>query len=557
MGCSPSKTSKAGTTYPESHASQLGRVPPSTSQPSPGSSHLDAHLQQEQQLLQSQQQSLIGPPQPPFNMAQIPPPLPPRPAQASPFPFITRRGYTLLEGDSPFRFISLNTPNLLFLEDRPDCGWVLPDPWEQYDALKTIALFGGRVTRTYCLGAENGQHMQHPRQYNEDCFVTIDHALAKARDVGVRLIIPLVNNYGGKDQAGGECGHDALFGNYMQYAKHRNKKPSQFFTDPELIDDFKHMLSFLLNRINTVNGVRYGDDPTVLAWQLGNELGGWKGPNPPTSWTLQMTSFIRSLAPRTLVADGTMGGLEAKTKWDKQALASPDGPDIFVNHYYYGESDLKRLKEDSAYVAKHGKAFVVGEFGFSNVGVYGRIYEEILRNDKISGSLIWSLRFHSMFGGFYVHGESGGKYSAYHAPGFRARNHGFCAEEADVMPQIRHYALRIQGYADPNSVPMPIPEAPWLLNDIRPGWIRFRGAAWAARYVIWRGTAVEDTQGGQGINWDQHPLASDILDDVCSGSTIWKDMSAAKGVPYYYAVQAVGVGGGVSPWSNVVGPVYA
>lgn len=34
----------------------------------------------------------------------------------------------------------------------------------------------------------------------------------------------------------------------------------------------KKIFTFLLNRTNTVNGKRYGDDPTVLAWETGNEM---------------------------------------------------------------------------------------------------------------------------------------------------------------------------------------------------------------------------------------------------------------------------------------------
>ncbi|KNC98715.1 uncharacterized protein SPPG_06393 [Spizellomyces punctatus DAOM BR117] len=527
MGCAPSKSSVQGNSYPGMGPGQGQPVnqlplPPRPNQPQPST-------------------------QPTHSNPQIAP----APSDSSGMSFITRQGHTLYENGRPFRFISINVPNLFFIEDRPDaCGWVLPDPYEQHDALLTVAHMGGRVARTYTLGAGCNFHVTQPRKYNEDCFVAMDHALAIARNVGVRLIVPLVNNYGGKDEVGA-CG-DALFGNYAAFAGLRGKKPSAFWTDPELVEDFKHLISFVLNRVNTVNGIRYGDDPIVLAWQLGNELGGWNGPNPPTSWTLGMTAHIRSLAPNTLVLDGTMGGLKAKDKYDRQALSSPAGPDIFTNHYYYGESDIKRLKDDSSFVAKHSKAFIVGEFGFSNTGVYGRMYEDILRNDKVTGSLIWSLRFHSMFGGFYVHSEEGGKYWSYHAPGFPSRNRGFCFEEAEVIPQIRNYALRIQGL-DPRTVPYPVPQAPYLLEDIRPKCFRFRGSAWAARYVIYRGRARDEFGG---VEWEPNPVATNVTDDVCSGSTLWRDEGAMEGVPYYYAVQAVGVGGDCSPWSNVVGPTY-
>ena len=38
------------------------------------------------------------------------------------------------------------------------------------------------------------------------------------------------------------------------------------------------MMAYVLNRRNTITGVRYGDDPCVLAWETGNELQyNWKG----------------------------------------------------------------------------------------------------------------------------------------------------------------------------------------------------------------------------------------------------------------------------------------
>ncbi|KAI9017353.1 glycoside hydrolase superfamily [Gaertneriomyces semiglobifer] len=489
---------------------------------------------------------------------QSAPDVPPRPrVNAQPSdghgqPFITRHGSTLLENGRPFKFISMNIPNLLFLEDRPCTdSRVVPDPWEQHDALSTIAQMGGRVARTYTLGVGQCYHITAARTYNEQAFVGIDYALAIARQVGVRLIIPLINNYNGKkDQIGG--GDDCAFGTYGLFAGLRGKRPSQFWTDREVIEDFKHLISFLLNRVNTINGIRYGDDSTVLAWELGNELGGWEGARPPTSWTMEVTAHIRSLAPQSLVAAGAMGGLDAPKRFDKDAVSSPNGPDIYTNHYYYGESDLSRIPRDASYVAKFNKVFYIGEFGFSNTNVYGRIYDQVIRNPQISGSMIWSLRFHSMFGGFYVHKEDG-NYWSYHAPGFRSRSRGFCEEEWQVVPQIRHFAYVVQG-CDPASIPMPVPQAPYLLLDIKPNCLRFRGSAWAASYVIWRGVA--NGPSDSGVEWDQGPIATGVTDDVPSGESIWADPTAMQGIGYFYKVQAVGVQGGLSEWSNVVGPVH-
>lgn len=91
--------------------------------------------------------------------------------------------------------------------------------------------------------------------------------------------------------------------------------------------------------------------------------------------------------------DGTIGGLKSKTKLNREVLSSPTGPDIFANHYYHGGDDVRRLKDDASLTAKYNKAFIIGEFGFSSTEVYARMYENMLVNSNVTGSLMWSLRY--------------------------------------------------------------------------------------------------------------------------------------------------------------------
>lgn len=38
------------------------------------------------------------------------------------------------------------------------------------------------------------------------------------------------------------------------------------------VSRYKLIIDFLLNRKNSINGRRYGDDPTILAWETGERL---------------------------------------------------------------------------------------------------------------------------------------------------------------------------------------------------------------------------------------------------------------------------------------------
>jgi hypothetical protein len=188
--------------------------------------------------------------------------------------FITRKGSQLFDGNAPFRFISYNLPNLFLIEDKPGMKgtYLPPHPSEQLDAMATIAGSYGRVARSYTLAAGYGHHVPAIGTYNETAFLAMDHAIAAAKKHDVRLIIPLVNNHNGQDTPDSECN----FGSYGSFTKLRRKKPSEFFTDGTLRKDFKDLLSYLLNRVNTVTGTAYKNEPTIMAWQLGNELGSWE-----------------------------------------------------------------------------------------------------------------------------------------------------------------------------------------------------------------------------------------------------------------------------------------
>ena len=67
---------------------------------------------------------------------------------ADPWPIITRRGDALYEGDRPFRFLGLDTPNLQQHESQvlPDYSNRFPDEYETRDALETLRRVGARAT---------------------------------------------------------------------------------------------------------------------------------------------------------------------------------------------------------------------------------------------------------------------------------------------------------------------------------------------------------------------------------------------------------------------------
>ena len=183
--------------------------------------------------------------------------------------FITVKGDKLMDGDAELRFISCNVPNLHYIEDYlPFSGtnqWRLPDEFEIRDALISIKQMGGKVARIYVFSVrKEGDtveifHVEGPGKFNEEAFKTFDKVLQIANEVGIRLIVPFVDNWW-------------WWGGPKEYAAFRGKPKDGFWTDEQLIADFKQTIEFVLNRTNTITGIPYKQDKAILAWETGNEI---------------------------------------------------------------------------------------------------------------------------------------------------------------------------------------------------------------------------------------------------------------------------------------------
>jgi mannan endo-1,4-beta-mannosidase len=420
------------------------------------------------------------------------------------------------------------------LPPKKDYAWVPPAALEQEDAILSIKGAEGRVIRTYCLGFGPRHHVTGLDQYYEPAWVAFDNALALCRTHGVKLIVPIINNH---------CTLGAgYFGDYISLCQFRNLPASQFYKNPILRQDMKDIIMYMLNRTNTVNGIKYCDDSSILAWQLGNELCGWDGPvnmDEYLDWVFDISTFIKTLAPNTLVADGTLGGRNASKRFLPQLLQYP-ALDIFSNHYYHGDEDLNRINVDSKLVASYGKAFLCGEFGFEDRPCI-KVFNQVLANSRVSGALIWSLRYHSrdgnfiidLLGGFYTHQEDGGYYS-FHIPGFQSNtSDGFGPSELKMAKFVRNLNLKIQNRSTSTQFPTPPSCHPAAGFIQSPNALRWFGSAWASSYQIERKEGDDSSI----------IIATSVSDNVSTGKVIYNDVTAIPGKKYEYYIKPVSCDG--------------
>ena len=441
--------------------------------------------------------------------------------------FITRSVDKLMDGTQEYRFISFNDDGILKTwKDEP------PVTFEMENALSCIAQMGGTALRCYCISiGDTNAHVIGPNTFSEDYFAATDKLIQLADQYGVRLIFVLVDM------------HSFHVGGVANYEAFRGQPSGSFFYDSQIMQDYKDTFSYIANRVNTFTGVAYKDDPTILAWETGNEL--WE---PPTAWTNEMSAYIKSVDPNHLVVDGNHNFNGINTS----SLADPN-IDIISRHYYPDQvgEDFATACNTDRNICQGYKAFVLGEFGqaegselVSWSDTIPAFLDALIANGT-SGAMVWALRSHYKAGGFIIHTDL---LENYRWPGFSS---GDVWQETYKVNMIRDYAFLIRGLpVSAREIPVP----PTLLPIDNVHSISWQGSAGAETYDIQRA-------GSENGPWATVGL--DVIDSMITGGT-WpynpfipfNDETAAEEQSYYYRAIAKNIAGESAP-SNVVGPIIA
>ena len=169
------------------------------------------------------------------------------------------------------------------------------------EILEEAAEMGLTVVRTWAFNDGAGQWnalQTSPGAYQEFVFQGLDYVLYKADLLGIRVILPLVNNwddYGGMNQ-------------YVEWSPTASEH-DDFYTDSSCRQWYKDHVTQVLNRVNTFNGRTYRTDPTVFAWELANEPrqeSDSQG-NELQAWIEEMSAYVKTLVALHLLTTGSEG----------------------------------------------------------------------------------------------------------------------------------------------------------------------------------------------------------------------------------------------------------
>jgi mannan endo-1,4-beta-mannosidase len=335
---------------------------------------------------------------------------------AQPNDFVKQTGPELRLRGKLFRFAGSNNYYLIY-----------KSKFMVDDVLNAAAAQGFRVMRVWgaidignqdgsnsIRGKADGVYTQYwngsAPAYNDgdDGLKHLDYVIYKAGQLGLKLVIPFVNNWND-------------FGGMDQYVRWRGGQyHDQFYTDPMIRTWYKNWISHLLQRTNTYNGLKYKDDPTIMTWELGNEprcLSAGAYPRSPDcttqtliAWADEMSTYIKSLDDKHLVSVGDEGFycVPNPTDWtencgegvDTFAFASLENIDVMSFHLYpdlwgkdvpWGTEWIQRHIQDARSLDKPA---MLGEYGLHDKSTRNpnyKLWTDALFAKGGVGALYWIL----------------------------------------------------------------------------------------------------------------------------------------------------------------------
>jgi mannan endo-1,4-beta-mannosidase len=282
------------------------------------------------------------------------------------------------------------------------------------ETIAAAARDGLRVGRIWALGEGPPDAPEHDRRHTlfragpdgwlDGGPAQLDRVVAAARQHGLRLVVVLANqwgDYGGVPQ-------------YLRWAGLDPRDTDRFWSDGRARALYRAHVERLLARVNALTGVRYADDPTILAWELINEshVHSDEAARARLAWIREMGALVHARAPRQLVSAGVWGygTRRERALWlEACRLREID----YCDSHLYPEgtdavSDALRLDayvDDRAQLARFvaRKPLVVGELGFQTWAAaapflgqpravwFARVLQRVAQ-DGGGGALAWILQ---------------------------------------------------------------------------------------------------------------------------------------------------------------------
>ncbi|XP_057722719.1 mannan endo-1,4-beta-mannosidase 7-like [Arachis stenosperma] len=331
--------------------------------------------------------------------------------------FVKARGIQLVLNGNPYYANGFNAYWLMFEASEPSQRNKVSSAFQDASSL------GLNIARTWAFSDGGNKPLQYsPGSYNEDMFQGLDFVISEAKKYGMKLVLSLVNNYedmGGKKQ-------------YVEWGRSQGQSinsEDDFYTNPVVKGYYKNHIKSVLTRGNSITGIAYKDDPTIMAWELMNEIRCNSDQSGKTvqGWIEEMASYVKSIDGNHLLEaglEGFYGQSKQETNPSFQAgtdfIANNQIPEIdfatvhsYPDQWLSGSSYEDQISFLSHWLNEHiqdaqntlHKPVLFAEFGISTKTfgsntkprdqfyntVYSKIYSSASGGGAAVGCLFWQL----------------------------------------------------------------------------------------------------------------------------------------------------------------------
>eukprot|EP01025_Chloroclados_australasicus_P058356 TRINITY_DN731_c0_g2_i1.p1 TRINITY_DN731_c0_g2~~TRINITY_DN731_c0_g2_i1.p1 ORF type:complete len:1157 (+),score=104.87 TRINITY_DN731_c0_g2_i1:205-3675(+) len=213
--------------------------------------------------------------------------------------FVQVKGTQFVYDEQPFYFIGMNGYHLI-REELEDRAYNVEDTFER---AKNI---GMQVVRLWAFSDNLRKDLF---TWNQQTFKALDAVILKARKYDFKVVLALANYW--EEFNGTDAYVSMVHGTIANYTV------EEFYQNRDVKLAYKAHVCKVINRINFYTGVRYRDDPTIMAWNLMNEArcpgcnGQAHHKDIPgglvAEWIDEMAAFVKSIDPNHLLTTGVEG----------------------------------------------------------------------------------------------------------------------------------------------------------------------------------------------------------------------------------------------------------
>ena len=218
---------------------------------------------------------------------------------ARPHQFVTTRGGDFSVGGTAWRFGGTNTYYL-----HQQSHYMIDS------ALNDAAAMSLAAVRAWAFADGSGGSytalQPRPYVYDDAAFDSLDYAIYKAGQLGLRLVLALVNNW---PDYGGMAQYVTWFLGLPDDSYGAATNHDMFYDTKSIQDCYRAYVKYVLTRFNRYTGLRYNEDPTIMTFELANEPRSRsdKSGQRLLTWVAQTSAYIKRLAPHQLVTTGDEG----------------------------------------------------------------------------------------------------------------------------------------------------------------------------------------------------------------------------------------------------------